>query len=93
MKRFGIALSLAALAGCAGMDWDAEDKRVGYTEAAGMETTAAHVDPVTGDAVTAESPWRTEYEGRTYYFTDRDSYEAFMGNPAQYAERAEAEVR
>lgn len=93
MRTLGIALSLAVVGGCGGMDWDADDNRVGYTQGAGAETAAAHVDPVSGEQVTADSPWRAEYEGKTYYFSDRDSYETFMGNPSQYAQEGQAEVR
>ena len=93
MRTLGIALSLAALGACGGMDWNADDNRVGYTQGDMGTTATSQVDPVTGDQVTADSPWRADYEGRTYYFTDRDSYETFMSNPSQYAERGEAEVR
>ncbi|HYF00485.1 MAG TPA: hypothetical protein VEJ18_16315 [Planctomycetota bacterium] len=93
MKGLAIALSMAALAGCGGMDWDAEDKRVGHTQGTVTDAATGHVDPVTGEPVAADSPWRAEHEGRTYYFGDRDSYQKFMDNPAEYAEPAEAEVR
>jgi len=89
MRRFTTAACVIALAGCAGMDWDAEDKRVGYTREAGQAGATSHVDPVNGQDVTADSPWRMEHEGRTYYFSDRESYEAFRQNPAQYAGQAE----
>lgn len=91
MERLALALSMAVLAGCAGMDRGDEDKRVGYTPRAGMDPATGHVDPVTGEPVAADSPRRAE--GRTYYFGNRDSYEKFMDNPSRHAEPSVAEVR
>lgn len=92
MKHLVTAIAIGALAGCAGMDWDANDNRVGYTRDAADPTTdtAALRDPVSGEAVTSDSQWQTTHDGRTYYFTSEDSMKKFQENPSGYIE---AEVR
>ena len=91
MKRLVTAIVLGALAGCAGMDWNADDNRVGYTrDAAGPTETSALRDPVSGETVSADSQWQTTHEGRTYYFASEDSLKKFQENPSGYIQ---AEVR
>lgn len=92
MKRLVTAIAIGALAGCAGMDWDADDKRVGYTRDAaepGAETAALR-DPVSGEEVRADSQWQATHDGRTYYFASEDSMKKFQENPSVYVP---AEVR
>ena len=60
------------------------------------EARAEFVDPVCGVAVSSDSPWRTDYEGRTYYFHDRECRERFREHPQGYAgdrDRHEREAR
>jgi YHS domain-containing protein len=85
MKRLVIALGLAAAAGCAGQDWNADDKRVGYTKGTDAGAMTYHRDPVTGKSVAADSPWKAMHEGRTFYFADQASMDEFKKNPAKYA--------
>ena len=87
MRRLVIALGLAAAAGCAGQDWNADDKRVGYTTTKDPRPGAMtyHRDPVSGKSVSADTAWRTTHEGRTYYFADQASLDEFRKNPAKYA--------
>ena len=92
MKRLVTAIAIGALAGCAGMDWNADDNRVGYTRdaAADPTETAALRDPVSGATVDADSQWQATHEGRTYYFASEDSMKKFQENPSAYIQ---AEVR
>ena len=91
MKRLVTAIVLGGLAGCAGMDWNADDNRVGYTRDAAEPTeTSALRDPVTGEAVGSDSTWRTTHDGKTYYFASEDSMKKFQENPGEYIQ---AEVR
>lgn len=88
MKHLIAAAGLIALAGCAGMDWDANDKRVGYTgesPAAPATDTAALSDPVTGERVNADSEYKITHEGNTYYFSGRESMEKFQEDPVRYS--------
>ena len=89
MKRLVTAIVAGALAGCAGMDWNADDKRVGYTREATAETAALR-DPVSGETVGADTPWTATHDGRTYYFASEDSLKKFQENPSGYIQ---AEVR
>jgi YHS domain-containing protein len=92
MKRLVTAIVLGGLAGCAGMDWNADDNRVGYVQdmGAAQEETAALRDPVTGETVSSDSTWQTTHDGKTYYFASEDSLKKFQENPAGYIQ---AEVR
>ena len=91
MKRLVTAIAVGALAGCAGMDWNADDKRVGYTQQQPAATeTAALKDPVTGEMVQADTPWQASHDGKTYYFASEDSMKKFQENPAGFIE---AEVK
>ena len=91
MKRLVTGIALGALAGCAGMDWDADDKRVGYDDQQPTATeTAALKDPVTGEMVTIDSAWQATHDGKTYYFASEDSMKKFQENPAGYIQ---AEVK
>src|SRR5947209_2855825 len=42
------------------------------------------VDPVCGTYVDTQSPWREEYQGRTYYFHDAECRERFRHHPHAY---------
>ena len=90
MKRLVTAIVLGGLAGCAGMDWNADDKKVGYVQDAGPTDTAALKDPVSGETVHIDSPWQATHDGKTYYFASEDSMKKFQENPAEYIQ---AEVR
>ena len=90
MKRLVTAIVAGALAGCAGMDWDADDKRVGYVQETKPTVTAALQDPVSGETVHIDSPWQVTYDGKTYYFASKDSMDKFQENPSEYIQ---AEVR
>ena len=84
MRRVVIALGLAAAAGCAGQDWNADDKQVGYTKGTDTGAMTYHRDPVTGKSVNADSPWKTTHEGKTFYFADQASMNEFMKDPVKY---------
>ena len=91
MKRLVTAIVLGGLVGCAGMDWNADDKRVGYVQDTGTTDTAAALkDPVSGETVNVDSPWQATHDGRTYYFASEDSMKKFQENPSVYIQ---AEVR
>ncbi|HEX7897985.1 MAG TPA: YHS domain-containing protein [Planctomycetota bacterium] len=92
MKRLVTAIVAAGLAGCAGMDWSADDKRVGYVQDTGgtPQDTLLLKDPVSGETVTLDSPWQATHDGKTYYFASEDSMKKFQENPSGYVE---AEVR
>ncbi|MBZ8131914.1 Fe-S-containing protein [Afifella sp. IM 167] len=43
-------------------------------------------DPVTGETlINTRAPYSTEFEGRTYYFSGRDSYDTFRADPQKFA--------
>ena len=45
-------------------------------------------DPVSGDMVVSRSaPFRYEHDGKTYYFSGRESYDAFRADPDKFAVR------
>lgn len=51
------------------------------------------IDPVCGMEVKEDVPYRSEYEGRTYYFCCRGCKVAFDREPGRYAGREEDRTR
>lgn len=84
MGRIMMALALAAAAGCAGQDWNADDNEVGYTKDPRMGAMTEHRDPVSGRTVQADTPWTMTHEGKTYYFADQASMNEFRRDPSKY---------
>lgn len=88
MKRLVTILAFGAFTGCAGMDWNPDDNRVGYVDGTtdAPTTDTAFRDPVTGEDVAPDTQWQTTHEGKTYYFSSEESMRRFTEDPARFAE-------
>ncbi|MBN1460837.1 MAG: YHS domain-containing protein [Armatimonadetes bacterium] len=51
------------------------------------------VDPVCGMEVTAESEWKADYEGKTYYFCSQTCMDQFMADPMKYVQAMAQETK
>ena len=77
MKFFAAALlAFSALSGCFYEERDRSDPHTHSGE--------RYYDPVCGHEVYSDSRWRADYDGRAYYFHDRDCRDRFRERPHAY---------
>ena len=77
MRLFAAALlACSALAGCIAEERDRSDPYA--------RTSERYYDPVCGHEVYSSSKWRTDYDGRVFYFHDRDCRDRFRERPHAY---------
>ena len=53
---------------------------------------AVMIDPVCGMEVTAESEWKAEYEGVTFYFCSQECRDKFIEAPGKFLEAKDEEI-
>ncbi len=49
-----------------------------------MDTKILVVDPVCGMRISKDTPYKTMYKGKIYYFCSRKCLESFKSNPEYY---------
>ena len=82
MRSLLAALALGALAGCGWFGGDEDPDRDVGAEDEYYRTT----DPVTGQQVESDTPYRHEHMGRTYYFSSEENLRKFSENPSAYVD-------
>jgi YHS domain-containing protein len=79
-----IIVSGLAMMGCSPQEkTQSEPQRTRVETQAPQEVTQAK-DAVCGMSVSSDSPHKTVYEGKVYYFCSVDCKDAFMKNPSEY---------